>query len=232
MKVEHKIVLVAVLFGLFVWVLDAMVDYLFFFKGTFMQSFATMVAPHDAYLRVVITIVFPVFGIIIAGVVGKLRRVREALEESERALRDILDFDNVVLTTIPFGIEVVDEKGNILFMNKTMAEMTGRPYLGGKCWEMIRDEQYQCPGCPLKEGIRFGKSECLEVENVFGRKKFRIIYTGMFFNGKEAMLEIFQDTEEFKPCGVAGPTEIDIARIKRAVQSEKEKDREKKEDRG
>jgi PAS domain-containing protein len=230
MKVEHKIVLVAVLFGLFMWVLDSAVDYLFFFKGTFMQSLATMVAPHDAYLRVVITIVFPVFGLIIGGVVGKLRRVREALEESERALRDILDFDNVVLTTIPFGIEVVDEKGNILFMNKTMAEMTRRPYLGGKCWEMIRDEQYQCPGCPLKDGIKFGKPECLEVDNVFGRKKFRIIHTGMFYNGREAMLELFQDTEEFKTCRTAGPTEVDIARIRKAVQAEK--DRERKEDRG
>ena len=143
-------------------------------------------------------------------------------DESERALRDIIDFDNVVLTTIPFGIEVVDEKHNILFMNKTMEELTGRQYLGGKCYEMIRDGQQRCPGCPLDNGIKLGSPECIEVEGVFGRKKFRIIYTGMFYNGREAMLEIFQDMEEFKTCKVARATKIDVARIRDAVRSGKE----------
>ncbi|MGB2601533.1 MAG: hypothetical protein WBD00_04960 [Candidatus Omnitrophota bacterium] len=230
MKVEHKIVLAAVILGLSMWVLDAVVDYLFFFQGTFWQSVVTMVAPHDAYLRVVIMIVFPVFGLIIAKVVAKLRRLEEALESSERALRDIVDFDNVVLTTIPFGIEVVDTQGNILFMNKTIEEWVGRPFLGGKCWEMIKDNQEKCPGCPLDKDIKYGRPECLIVENVFGRKKVQIIHTGMFYNGKEAMLEMFLDMDEFDRCKVPEIAKTEIARIKESVRAHKTDEIEEKKD--
>ncbi|MBD3426098.1 MAG: hypothetical protein GF409_02570 [Candidatus Omnitrophica bacterium] len=223
MKIETKIILISIAAGLSMWVLDAVVDYLFFFRGTFWQSMATMVAPHDAYLRVVIMIVFPLFGIIIAKVVGKLRRLEEALEASERALRDIVDFDNVVLTTLPFGIQVVDEQGNMLFMNKTMEEWAGRPRLGSKCWEMIRDDQEKCPECPLGSDIKYGKPECLTAENVFGRKKVRIIYTGMFYNGTEAMLEVFLDLDEYERCRLPEISEERIAQIKKAVESQRQR---------
>lgn len=230
MKVEHKIILASVIFGLSMWVLDAVVDYLFFFQGTFWQSMATMVAPHDAYLRVAIMIVFPVFGLVIAKIVAKLRRLEEALESSDRALRDIVDFDNVVLTTIPFGIEVVDGQGNILFMNKTMEEWVGRPFLGGKCWEMIRDDQKRCPGCPLDKEIKYGKPECLLVDNVFGRKRVQIIHTGMFYNGKEAMLEIFLDMDEFNRCKVPEIAETHVERIRESIMLRKKDQKKEKRD--
>lgn len=193
MKVEHKIIVASILCGMLMWIIDAMVDYLFFFQGTFWESMLTAVAPHDAYARVLVMVFFPVFGISIAFVVGRLRRVEEALEESEKALHNIIDFNQTLLNAIPFGMRIVDDDGNILFMNRRMADISDEKITSNKCWEFLVDDKVIRIGCPLKGDETELASGGIETVDKTGKKKFKITPVGIIYENKNAVLEIYEE---------------------------------------
>ncbi len=122
-----------------------------------------------------------------------LKRQITECEGAEKALRDIIDFNQALLNTIPFGMEIVDRKGNILFMNKNLEKVFGENALGKKCWEIYKENGKQCAACPLKDSFKPGRTRTLEVENIVGGRAFQITHTSMMFKGKKAVLEIFQD---------------------------------------
>ena len=119
-------------------------------------------------------------------------------KRSEDALRESDEFNRSLLKTIPFGMDVVDETGTILFMGENFRRMFGNDATGKKCWELYRDDSTQCPGCPLLKGIKNGTTDICEVEGILGGKIFDINHTGMMYHGKKAMLEIFHDITERK----------------------------------
>jgi signal transduction histidine kinase/CheY-like chemotaxis protein len=98
-----------------------------------------------------------------------------------------------LLKTIPFGMDIVDETGNIIFQSYNFQILFGGETIGKKCWELYRDDKKQCIDCPLKKGIIIGETEAYESHGVLGDKIFEIIHTGMIYQGKKAMLEIFED---------------------------------------
>jgi PAS domain S-box-containing protein len=117
---------------------------------------------------------------------------------AEIELRESNELNNSLLQTIPFGMDIVDEHGNILFLSENLEKTFGQKLAGQKCWNLYRDDQCQCSECPLKEGINIGKTAIYETDGVLGGKTFQISHTGMLFKGKKAMLEIFQDITERK----------------------------------
>ncbi|MRT94382.1 PAS domain S-box protein [Ancylomarina sp. 16SWW S1-10-2] len=117
---------------------------------------------------------------------------------SERALSKSNEFNARLLQTIPFGMDIVDEKGSILFMNDKFEKLFGSESIGKKCWEIYRDVKEQCPHCPLRKGIEIGETSSYESTGILGDKTFLINHTGIMFQGKKAMLEIFQDITERK----------------------------------
>ncbi len=102
------------------------------------------------------------------------------------------------METIPFGMDIVDENGKILFINKTLKALINKDVLGQQCWSFYKDDNKQCVNCPLLYGIEFGKPKILEVKGVLGGKIFQISHVGMMYKGKKAMLEVFQDITEQK----------------------------------
>lgn len=119
-------------------------------------------------------------------------------KRSEDALRETDEFNRSLLRTIPFGMDVVDETGTILFTGESFRKMFGNECTGKKCWELYRDNRTQCEGCPLRTGIRTGITEICEAHGILGGKVFDIYHTGMIYHGKKAMLEIFHDITERK----------------------------------
>jgi PAS domain S-box-containing protein len=107
-------------------------------------------------------------------------------------------FNESLLSTIPFGMHIVDEKGNVLFLSNKFKELLGEEAIGKKCWELCRDDKTQCSDCPLMSGIEIGKTESYESRGVLGDRIFEISHTGMMYQGKKAMLEIFQDISDKK----------------------------------
>lgn len=135
---------------------------------------------------------------------GKATRmlgVRVDIDERKRAelaLKESNELNASLLQTIPFAIDIVDEQGTILFQNETLKTLFERDAIGKKCWELYRDDKRQCSDCPLLKGIQIGETEIYETSGILGGRTFQISHTGMLFEGKKALLEIFQDITERK----------------------------------
>lgn len=102
-------------------------------------------------------------------------------------------FKEVLLATIPYGIDIVDGKGRVLFMNKKLLSIYGDKAIGQKCWEIYKDDKKQCAKCPLRAGIKPGKTETLETDRCMNGRIISISHTGMMHNGDTAILEVFSD---------------------------------------
>ena len=125
----------------------------------------------------------------------------KAEDDRAKALDDLkesLEIRNTLLKTIPFGMDIVDENGTILFQNDLLKSTLGRDVIGAKCWETYCDNKSQCIFCPLKKGIKTGETETIESHDMLGDRIFEIIHTGLIFDGKKAILEIFNDVTERK----------------------------------
>jgi PAS domain S-box-containing protein len=99
---------------------------------------------------------------------------------AEETLRETTAFSESLLRTLPFGMGIVDEQGKILFVSKAMRELVGENPLGRTCWSVYKDDKQQC-------------HETIESSGIFGERTFLISHVGMMYQGKKAMLEIFQD---------------------------------------
>ena len=117
-------------------------------------------------------------------------------KRAEKSISEALEFNKFLLQTIPYPMEIVDESGNVLFLRDNLLEQFGADALGKKCWELYRDDKKQCDHCPLTSGIHIGETSAIITENVMNGKIFEINHTGMMFQGKKAMLEIFRDITE------------------------------------
>ena len=120
------------------------------------------------------------------------------LLRAEKKLRESEELSRYLLQTIPFGMDIVDENGTVLFQSENLKKLFGDEAIGNKCWKLYCDDKAQCSGCPLKDGIKVGITEVYESAGVLGGKIFEIFHTGMMFEGKKAMLEIFIDISERK----------------------------------
>jgi PAS domain S-box-containing protein len=134
--------------------------------------------------------------------IGTIQDITER-KQAEELLHETDEFNNSLLKTIPFGMDIVDEQGNVLFQSVNMETTFGKKAIGCKCWDLYRDDKSQCDGCPLKAGIEIGKTAIYESSNVLGGRVFSISHTGMMFRGKKAILEIFQDITERKKSEMA-----------------------------
>ena len=118
--------------------------------------------------------------------------------KAEEALTKSNEFNKLLLQTFPFGMDIVDEDGSILFMSNKFKETFGEETIGRKCWTLYRDNKKQCEDCPLLKGINIGETTVSETSGVFNGRDFQISHTGMIYKGKKAILEIFQDITERK----------------------------------
>ncbi len=119
-------------------------------------------------------------------------------KKAELSLKESNELNKSLLQTIPFGMDIVDEQGTILFMNDVLTSMYGKTAIGKKCWRLYRDNKTQCESCPREKGFEIDQSSTLEVTDIFAGRIFQISNTGMMFQGKKAILEIFLDITDRK----------------------------------
>jgi two-component system sensor histidine kinase UhpB len=128
------------------------------------------------------------------------RAIRYGIERKriEDQLRESNNFNANLLKTIPFGIDIVNENGQLLYLNPALEKLLGDGALGKFCWELYKDDKQQCLDCPLKMEIQIGETHSIESRGVFGGKIFEISHTGMIYQNHKAILEVFQDITKRK----------------------------------
>jgi PAS domain S-box-containing protein len=117
----------------------------------------------------------------------------EAHRHAEAELQKSNELNKYLLQTIPFGIDIVDTTGTILFINENLQKKFDIDLIGKKCWDLYKDDKEQCDDCPIKNGIAIGETFSIETDKILEGRSFQITHTGILFEGKEAILEIFQD---------------------------------------
>jgi len=123
------------------------------------------------------------------------------INERKLAEKELLHshiFSESILQTIPFGMDIVDETGTVLYQSDRLKDVFGESAIGYKCWELYLDNKKQCSDCPLIEGIADGETKVYESHGVLGNRIFDISHTGIIYKGKKAMLKIFQDITDRK----------------------------------
>ena len=118
MKTEHKVIAISFMFGLLVWIFDAVMDYLFFYEETLLELLITDVPPHEIYMRLLIILFFLIFGIIVLRFITKRKHAEDALQRER-------DFAESLIATAQIIVLVLDTKGGIVHFNPYMEAISG-----------------------------------------------------------------------------------------------------------
>ncbi len=116
----------------------------------------------------------------------------------EHQLRESNAFNSLLVQTIPFGMDIVDEEGHVLFMSDNLKRQFTPKGIEQHCWEIYRADGKQCAACPLRPGADGWDHLGIEVTGIQGGRTFNITHTRMMYQGKPAVLEVFQDITERK----------------------------------
>jgi PAS domain S-box-containing protein len=117
-------------------------------------------------------------------------------KQIENALSESLILHQTLSRTIPFGMQIVDMTGKILYANEPLQKLSSM--IGRRCWEVYKDDKKQCYDCPLHNPGPDGTTSMIEVDSVSGGRTFQIYHTAMTYKNKPALLEIFQDITDRK----------------------------------
>ncbi len=108
MRTSDKALAASIIFGLLVWVLDAVMDYAFFYDRSFWALLIADIPISKVYFRIAIIVSFSVFGFIISGIMAKRQVAEKALEENEKntapsskALKTVV-MKSILAETLPF----------------------------------------------------------------------------------------------------------------------------------
>ena len=122
--------------------------------------------------------------------------IENELFRTKDQLQEVNQISLSILKTIPYGMNIVDPDGVILYQNHNLSNYFKESVLGKICWEAYRDDKTQCKDCPLKLKIPLGETVYCITDKALGGKTFNISHTGIIYKGKEAVLEIFHDITE------------------------------------
>lgn len=118
MKTEYKVLAASIIFWLFVWGIDAVIDYLFFYEGTLLGIMIFEVPNHELFMRLVILACFVLFGIFMSTVIKRSRRAAEAMRESEESYRKLVN------TSID-GVISIDSAMRVILWNPAAERIFG-----------------------------------------------------------------------------------------------------------
>jgi len=118
MKAEHKAIVLSIILGLFAWVFDAVVDYLFFYEGPFWGILISDDPSQKVYIRPFIVAYLLTFGLLTSRSLAKLKRSEEVLRESKERLDKFMN-------SATDGFFLLDSELDYLEINKVGLEIIG-----------------------------------------------------------------------------------------------------------
>ena len=120
---------------------------------------------------------------------AELAAANESLQQSN-------ELNQSLLRSLPFGVQIVQEDGTVLMVAGALDTEAGRSALGKLCWEVYRDGGQQCGQCPLRLPLGIGETRTIETDGINGGRIFEITHTGLMYQDRKAVLEVFHDITE------------------------------------
>ncbi|MGM0613875.1 MAG: PAS domain-containing hybrid sensor histidine kinase/response regulator, partial [Bacteroidota bacterium] len=111
MKVRHKVYTLAIAFIALVWIIDALIDFFFFYEKTLWDVLILDVPEHELYIRLLITACFIIFAEISYQLLKKQQELKEHF--------------HITLKSIGDAVISTDSHGRINDMNKVAESITG-----------------------------------------------------------------------------------------------------------
>ena len=112
-KDEHKVIIATISAVVLIWIVDAAFDAFVLHEGTF-QDILLKVTSHEPFLRIVLSLGFILFGIIISRVLMRHSRVESMLKKHSAAIESSMD-----------GIAVYDANDQYSYVNQSYASING-----------------------------------------------------------------------------------------------------------
>ncbi len=183
MKIEHKVIALSIIFVLFAWIIDAILDYLFF-PGEESFSF-------EFYMRSFLTVIILIFGIIMSKAMAKRERVEESLKESLSRTSSLVEaFDGLVY--------ICSKNYDVEFANKRLIERTGYNPVGQKCYKALHDLENTCPWC-VNDRVFKGETVRWEVQSPKDNHWYYIVNTPIYHTDSSlSKMAMIQDVTERK----------------------------------
>jgi len=145
LKDNHKIILLSVLSGILTWILDALIDSLVFYKGSF-WSMLWLNDAHELYMRSIFMVAVTFTGVVIARFVARRERIEHEKIVAEKALYESEDRLRSVMESTEDSIYLVDTEYRYLFMNRKHLERLSvleKDYIGRAYGDFHSGEETQ-----------------------------------------------------------------------------------------
>ena len=146
------------------WLLDEMLDALFFKEGFFVEP----VAIHDVFMRLMVSILLLVVLLYVWRVATLQARLKKALIEAQDRYNAEKARSEAILSAMSDAISVQDLNFKILYQNQAHKEMMGE-HEGEYCYAAYQQKDAICEGCHLARSFRDGFRHRREVSTVTDR---------------------------------------------------------------
>jgi len=117
-KLKNKILFLSILGGAVFWLVDALLDYFFFFEGTFLELLIFHVSPHEIHVRLTGIILFLIFGQVIIKILINLQETEKKRQQTLEKAQNYLNIAAVMLV-------VIDADQRVTLINKKGCEILG-----------------------------------------------------------------------------------------------------------
>jgi diguanylate cyclase (GGDEF)-like protein/PAS domain S-box-containing protein len=134
-KAEHKIIIATVIVIVSIWTLDSAFNALVLHKGTFL-SLLLNAGLNEPFLRILLTLSFLAFGIIISIIAARYRRTGDIPRKHSAAIEASMD-----------GIALINPDGTYVYVNQAFATINGydgpEELMGKTCWIAYGDRAHE-----------------------------------------------------------------------------------------
>ncbi|MBI4698527.1 MAG: PAS domain-containing protein [Nitrospirae bacterium] len=159
MKDNHRIIVLSIGIGIFLWILDATVDSYIFYPDTFLGSLIFDIPAHELYYRSVLFISFVLFGLILSRITTKKNKLEEQILHAKNDWENSFD-------TITDAITIHDKDFNIIRANRASGKLMGLSFNEminkKKCYEVFHGKNAARSECPSCQALKTGKNSVCE----------------------------------------------------------------------